>query len=665
MIILVLGWYAASAQEKVDSLLAKDNVMIPLPTISINVGWTHLMSDVKLSNGPSPFKQLGYQLSITQEAAKFLNVSLDLYAGTVYGDEQRETTNINFRTSIFSQHLNVEYNFHPLLKPNDDGRQLVRPYVGFGVGLISFRTKGDLKNASGSVYNYWTDGTIRSEQEGTVDPGESTILERDFIYETDLRDANIDGLRKYSQLAFSLPINAGVRFQITKNVGVNAAFTYAINFTDLMDNVNESSVGIRAGTKGFDNHLYGSVGLSVFLGRTKPSAKPKRFEDQLADVAEAAPTKDVQSEREVIVSPELTNEATVAETSQENKAISADPPVTNQFPSQVKLAEVADARKDISETRAKIEQELSTINKLKGEIGKDSKLNKEHIEAIKSVIQEMSATLKTVDDLASKSSEKAIDAADNGELTRSRSMERLTEIEVSLSKVDTKSEALVILTKLSNELKPIVPILDAKRSKLVNDEIKLNSLSAVRAKIRLIEKVRLNGANAKSTMSEEELSNSARVLAQELELLKNDTSSILSELKEEITELESRVKTIQDPILASENAPSPNDQTTEDKVAVSKEAASTKDETGKNQKEASSTTDKAKEGTTVKSKRSVEEIENAPPKQSGDFHWADVNNNGWISPDEVLYFIDALFEGESEKTVVDIQNLIDYYFDQE
>ena len=47
------------------------------------------------------------------------------------------------------------------------------------------------------------------------------------------------------------------------------------------------------------------------------------------------------------------------------------------------------------------------------------------------------------------------------------------------------------------------------------------------------------------------------------------------------------------------------------------------------------------------------------------FHWADLNENGWISPDEVLHFIDLLFEGEAVRTVEDIQNLIDYYFDQE
>jgi hypothetical protein len=58
-------------------------------------------------------------------------------------------------------------------------------------------------------------------------------------------------------------------------------------------------------------------------------------------------------------------------------------------------------------------------------------------------------------------------------------------------------------------------------------------------------------------------------------------------------------------------------------------------------------------------------ISQQPPKESGKFMWADLNKDSWISPDEVLHFIDLLFEGEAIRTVEDIQDLIDYYFDQD
>jgi hypothetical protein len=54
-----------------------------------------------------------------------------------------------------------------------------------------------------------------------------------------------------------------------------------------------------------------------------------------------------------------------------------------------------------------------------------------------------------------------------------------------------------------------------------------------------------------------------------------------------------------------------------------------------------------------------------PKLSSGDFHWADLDKNGYISAEEVLHCIDRLFDGDAEFTVEDIQNLIDFYFDQD
>lgn len=296
ILLLLLASLRLCAQNEVDTL-AKDNVSIPLPTVSVNVGFNYAFADVELGS-VSPFRQLGYQLTITQRVAKFLNASFELYTGSVYGEEQRGLTNLNYRTSIVSPRIGIEYNFYPLLKPDSKGRQLIRPYIGFGVGLVYFRSKGDLQDESGNGYNYWSDGLIYAEQEGTVNQSEATLLERDFEYETDLRDANLDNFGKYSQTAFSLPINAGIRFQISKNVGVNAAFAYVLNFTDLIDNSSSESVGTRQGSSNFDNHLFGSIGLSVFLGRTKPSAKPvkPRFEEQIATEESAENPEEIKVE---------------------------------------------------------------------------------------------------------------------------------------------------------------------------------------------------------------------------------------------------------------------------------------------------------------------------------------------------------------------------------
>lgn len=430
--LFLLGTTTLSSAQTSDTL-AKSNKLIPLPTISVNVGINHGFTDVELADGPTPFRQLGYQLTITQRAAKFLNVSLELYSGSLYGEEQRGTTNINYRTSLFSQHLNVEYNFYPLLKPKPDGRQLIRPYVGFGIGAVFFRSKGDLQDKSGNTYNYWEDGNIYAEPEGTIDVSESTLLERDFEYETDLRDANLDGFRKYSQTAFTMPINAGIRFQVSKHVGLNASFAYVLNFTDMIDNVSSKSVGVRAGNSAFDNHLFGSIGLSIFLGNTRPSVKP------------------IKSKPEVLAD--------------DSKTSSSDELI------ELEVEEVSESNEE--------------------DITKKDIANSEEV----------------------KSSEPAIE----------------------------KAEA-------------------------------------------------------------------------------NDSS--------ETTDETEPVTTTSEPTA---------DQESSNEVTSNKETAAI----------------------------DLTNLANSSPKETAGFHWADLNGNGWISPDEVLHFIDLLFEGEAVRTVSDIQDLIDYYFDQE
>ncbi|MFC2176298.1 hypothetical protein ACFLR1_04955 [Bacteroidota bacterium] len=290
---LYIGSYSSIAQN-IAVTPSDKNTSIPLPVFGLNFGLTHLMGDVGLKNGPSPFTQFGYQLTITQQATKFMNVSFDLFTATVYGEEQRDLTNLNFKTTLFSQRLNIEYNFYPLLKPNAKGIKVFQPYIGFGVGALFFRTKGDLKDGTGNTYHFWNDGTIRELQEELADPNETPTLKRDYVYESDLRDANLDGLNKYSQTALTVPINAGIRFQITKNIGLNAGVSYGFNFTDLIDNVNSSSVGARKGKVGNDHTIYGSIGLNVFLGSTKQSAQTNRFKD--LDKVETVKTPSVPTE---------------------------------------------------------------------------------------------------------------------------------------------------------------------------------------------------------------------------------------------------------------------------------------------------------------------------------------------------------------------------------
>jgi opacity protein-like surface antigen len=428
----------ANAQNEADTL-AKDNLSIPLPTVSINVGLNYAFSDVALG-GVSPARQLGYQLNINQQVTKFLNASFEFYTGSLYGEEQRGLTNINYRTSLVSPRIGIEYNFYPLLKPDSRGRQLIRPYVGFGVGMIFFRSKGDLKDANGRTYNYWSDGLIYAEEEETVNPSEATLLERDNEYETDLRDANLDNFGKYSQTAFTLPINAGIRFQLSKNVGVNAAFAYVLNFTDLIDNSSSESIGARQGNSGFDNHLFGSVGLSVFLGRTKPSAKPTkpRFEEQLV------------SEEQI-----KTAEKEKVEKKDEVKKWNELESISDQ------LIDASTSMREISTESEKSiaanSESLSSISKRTIETQKDlNNAKKESIEVLESSITVLAKTTTdlskasnkieaVVGDLSSKNIENQFSGAEKIKATVEETIPAMELLKIRIAKAKTEEELRSIL----------------------------------------------------------------------------------------------------------------------------------------------------------------------------------------------------------------------------
>jgi len=690
--VVCLGQSDAFSQERTDTLRAKDNVMFELPTISLNFGINHLMGDVTLNKpAASPISQFGYQLTITQKVNKFLNASFTLYTGNVRGEQMLDSvTNVNFRTTLFSQQLSVEYNFYPLLKPKDDGRQLIRPYVGFGVGLLSFRSKGDLKNAKGVAYNYWSDGSIRAEAEGSIDPSESTILERDFTYETDLRDANLDGLRKYPQLAFTLPVNAGIRFQVSKNVGVNAAFTYLVHFTDMIDNLSSESVGSRQAAKGFDNQLYGSIGLNVFLGRTKHSSIPKRFDNLVAEESKPISKDKNESEaKEEAADSEQKQVSTDTDSIASNSTIAQNNTIPTESASDIKFANLLAKKKDAAKLKTTIDQQLKELDILKQEIGSNSKIKKSQVQQVKGQFQIASSTIQDVDSFI------ASDTEENAN-TETKKQKGKSQVDVN-KEITSKSDAISSLAELTKELKTSVTALRKEEKELAKVEYKLNAFNVIRAKVRLMEKMKAK-SDEKTSMSEEDRLKAMDSALAELKALEQDSSydEIIDRL--EIEQLVARLEAVKIPVvkpeteIAQANSES-NNQNTDGNSATSKAAtsdsskkgsstaatsetrkdaasASKETQTSGNEKRKPSslndtTANKPKSDDVQQGTRTIEEIKNTPPKVSGGFHWADVNKNGMISPDEVLYFIDALFEGESEKNVEDIQNLIDYYFDQE
>jgi hypothetical protein len=81
-------------------------------------------------------------------------------------------------------------------------------------------------------------------------------LNRDYVYETDIRESNKDGFGKYQEHAWAFPVGAGALMKITDRFDLKVGFQYYFTTTDYLDGITNKSIGTRSGTKQKDNFVY-------------------------------------------------------------------------------------------------------------------------------------------------------------------------------------------------------------------------------------------------------------------------------------------------------------------------------------------------------------------------------------------------------------------------
>ena len=266
---LVLIPVLTRAQEiNYDSLLQRiDTVENPVykPVVSLAYGVMNFHGDVKNSFNSSAVGNHAGKLNISTFADKkhHFVANFTLILGRLSGNEQSHTDlsrNLNFQTGLYSIGANLEYRFGHLI-PTE---ALIRPYVFVGIESINFSSKGDLLDADGNPYYYWSDGTIRDVDETLA--GTSNILFRDYSYETDLRSREQDqfGLGEYNQRSLGIPAGGGVHFRIDSRAFFSLGVSYHYAFTDVLDNVAFEGTSIQ-GKKGNDSYIFSHLGLHFDL----------------------------------------------------------------------------------------------------------------------------------------------------------------------------------------------------------------------------------------------------------------------------------------------------------------------------------------------------------------------------------------------------------------
>ena len=232
------------------------------PIIELGVGSVKFFGDVRDTYSANPIMgNTAVNIGVSRDVNDYLSVRFSAIYGSLSGNERTETRNLNFKTNFLNGSLMLTYNFFHLLNKTDlmipyrQQRTLI-PSLSIGVSAFDFSSKADLYDRNGNEYHYWTDGTIRDRNETYENEYSSVVLTRDYEYETDLRDLDIDDAGKYSKVAFAMPIDLALEYNLHERAILKFGATYYMVFNDNVDNVSSKGSGKRKGNVWGDDFLY-------------------------------------------------------------------------------------------------------------------------------------------------------------------------------------------------------------------------------------------------------------------------------------------------------------------------------------------------------------------------------------------------------------------------
>jgi hypothetical protein len=226
-------------------------------SVTGQVGGLKFLGDVGQKGNANFFSdmRLGYNLGVEYRIGKVLGIGLDGMYGKLAGTDNDKTSHANFQTQIMGGGLNLFAFFDRLGEKEKD----VSIYAQAGFGFLMFDPYGDLRNGNGTVYNYWSDGSIRNLTESAANDPISTTIKRDYTYETQLKDS----VANYSRNTFYIPLGLGAKFNIGFRTSLRVGATYNLCMSDYIDNVKSG---------GNDSWMAANIGLNVHFGKRPKDA---------------------------------------------------------------------------------------------------------------------------------------------------------------------------------------------------------------------------------------------------------------------------------------------------------------------------------------------------------------------------------------------------------
>lgn len=224
-------------------------------SVTAQAGGLKFLGDVGKKGNANFFSdmRLGYGLGIEYRIGKILGIGIDGMYGKLAGTDNDKSSHRNFQSTVMGGGLNL-YAFFDKLK---DEEKDVAPYIHAGFGYLMFDPYGDLRDKNTTLYQYWNDGSIRNLEESSANEPISTIIKRDYKYETQLKDTAVS----YARNTFYIPLGVGAKFKMGFRTSLRVGVAYNICMSDYIDNYK---------TGGNDSWASANIGLNIHFGK-----KPK------------------------------------------------------------------------------------------------------------------------------------------------------------------------------------------------------------------------------------------------------------------------------------------------------------------------------------------------------------------------------------------------------
>lgn len=255
--------------EDTDSSLKNKPTSLYKPTIGFGIGRMSFFGDLYEKHFQSPLtSRTCFELNINQPLNSFLYLNFFSVFGKLGANEMTEKRHVNFESEIRTGGIGLTYDFSNFIQTS----QKIRPWIFAGLEGFEFLSKTDLFDAQGRKYFYWDDGSIKNMSQEAEGAENAIDLVRDYRYESDIREANLDGFGKYRESSWAIPIGIGFSIRLNERIDFKIGTTMHFSFTDYIDGVTAESKGNRKGTKANDRFLVSTFSLHYDLVMRKREA---------------------------------------------------------------------------------------------------------------------------------------------------------------------------------------------------------------------------------------------------------------------------------------------------------------------------------------------------------------------------------------------------------